>query len=837
MGRSLSGFGFLFLFMLLFALLFHSSVAVAQSANADRFKHAAPEKCVAYVLWNAADEKQIEGNKTQTLMADPQVRAFVDDLKLRAGLFYPATVSGSSLSKLKMEMVHWLSPRIVEAILERPGCMFVEELTVPRGGRKAPDVKGAMLLQPEGDVDRLVKRLTSILKADDPSEKVTLAGVEANKIKVEGSPNPIVIGNLNGTCLIALGEKSFTNAIERMKAGKTPTWLTEMEKKASKLEHVHTLGYIDIQMILRAAKRGIGVEASTAADFLGVSEAESIELIGGLNKVNSSLHLLINTDDPEGILELFAKQPINESIMLQFPADSLFAGAVNADLDDLIEILDTAMLMMGAPGGFGQEVFGALENELDIDIEDSLLQSVGETWGVFNGAADGVLTGTVVVGEAKDPEKLNSLFQSFFQAAGEKTREIPSQYRPAFFEQQYKQSQIFSMRMPDFMAEWAVCVKDNRFYVGLFPESVMSVIGDASARLLEQGQIDQFKQSMFLKEPKLTSFAYVDSKALLQNSHPIALFTKESLQLRYGPLGRNQNLKALAGGMQFPPARVLSQYLDSVMGFVRAGKGGIEIEIRQTVPTNFAGVTVPALVGGFLPAAGGVRSAAQETQSLNNLRQIALACLNYESAYMRFPGNTSQKMDKDDENKFSWRVHILPFIEQNGLYQQIRFDEPWDSDHNKTLMDQMPDIYKSPGSKAAAGMTLYRGFGEGGILGGDDENKIGFGNITDGSSNTILAHEVDEALATPWMKPECLESEEAVMKSIFGKHNHRNVAMGDGSTHKLPSSTDVKDHMHLAQRADGNIVDINPRRNQRRQRDLPEPDPRFIKPGIKKQFK
>lgn len=836
MTRSFSFVGFLFLL----ALLCQSSVAVAQNASSDRFKHAAPEQCVAYVLWNAGQSPPIEGNKTQALMTDASVRAFADDLKLRAGLLYPATVSNASLPKLKMEMVHWLSPRIVEAILERPGCLFIEELTVPRGRNKQPEIKGAMLLQPEGDMERLIKRLASSLKSgDDRSEKVTLAGIEANRITIEGSANPVVIGNLRGTCLIALGEKSFTDTVERMNAGKAPTWLAELGEKASKLEHVHTLGYLDVKKIMRAAKRGLGVQASTAADFLGVSEAESIELIGGLNKVNSSLHLLINTETPEGILGLLANRPIDESIMLEFPADSLFAGAVNADLDNLFELLDTVGMMMGAPGGLGPQMFGAMENALGIDIEDDLKASVGGTWGVFNGASDGVLTGTTFVGEAKEPEKLNNVVESFFEAAGKKTKETPVGYRSEFFKQEYNAAQIFSMRVPNFLAETAVSVKDNRFYIGLYPESVMAAIGDDMTRqpLLEQEQIAQFKQSLFLEEAQLSSFAYTDSKAIMQNAHPFALIMIEALQMRYGPLGRNQNLKALVGGMQLPPARTLNRLLDSEMGFVRSGKGGIEIEIRQTVPTNFAGAAVPVAVtvGGFLPAVGGARSAADEVRSQNNLRQIALACLNYESAHMKFPGNTSQKRDGENENKFSWRVHILPFIEQNNLYQQIRFDEPWDSEHNKTLMEQMPNVYKSPGSKAEVGMTLYRGFGEGGILCGDDDEKIGFGNIMDGSSNTILAQEVDEKLATPWMKPESLEIEEAVMESIFGEHKTRNVAMGDGSVQKVPSSTDVETLMHLAQRADGNVVDINFRRNQR-WGDLPEPDARFVNPGLKKQY-
>jgi len=204
MRRPLSSFGFLFLV----ALLVHASVALAQNANSDRFKHAAPEKCVACVIWNAGNEEPIEGNKTQALMAEPDVQAFIDDLKLRARLLYPATIPNGALPKLRMEMIHWLSPRIVEAILERPGCLFVEEVSAPRGQAGGPDIQGAMLLQPKGDVERLVKRLASSLKSsDDRTEKVTLAGVEANRIELEGYVNPVVIGNLNGTCLIAMGDK------------------------------------------------------------------------------------------------------------------------------------------------------------------------------------------------------------------------------------------------------------------------------------------------------------------------------------------------------------------------------------------------------------------------------------------------------------------------------------------------------------------------------------------------------------------------------------------------------------------------------------------------------
>jgi len=90
MSRSISYFSVLFLFV----VLCQSGVGLTQSESNDRFKHAAPEKCVGYVAWNAGEEPAIEGNRSQALMVNPDMRAFVDDLKIRAGLLYPAMATG-----------------------------------------------------------------------------------------------------------------------------------------------------------------------------------------------------------------------------------------------------------------------------------------------------------------------------------------------------------------------------------------------------------------------------------------------------------------------------------------------------------------------------------------------------------------------------------------------------------------------------------------------------------------------------------------------------------------------------------------------------------------------
>jgi hypothetical protein len=58
----------------------------------------------------------------------------------------------------------------------------------------------------------------------------------------------------------------------------------------------------------------------------------------------------------------------------------------------------------------------------------------------------------------------------------------------------------------------------------------------------------------------------------------------------------------------------------------------------------------------------------------------------------------------------SWRVSLLPYLGETPLYKEFKLDEPWDSDHNKKLIEMIPDVLKSPRGGAPAGHTHYRTF-------------------------------------------------------------------------------------------------------------------------------
>lgn len=148
-----------------------------------------------------------------------------------------------------------------------------------------------------------------------------------------------------------------------------------------------------------------------------------------------------------------------------------------------------------------------------------------------------------------------------------------------------------------------------------------------------------------------------------------------------------------------------------------------------------------------------VQRSVETAKTRLHLKQIGLAFLNYHDAYRKLPGTANHHAsDKKKLYPYSWRVAILPFIQQNELYEQYHFDEPWDSEHNLALLDRMPAIYRSPFAKESqkAGHTNYQGFaGEQTALGTGD--GLPLKEIEDGTANTLLV--IDSEETVPWTKP------------------------------------------------------------------------------------
>jgi hypothetical protein len=168
----------------------------------------------------------------------------------------------------------------------------------------------------------------------------------------------------------------------------------------------------------------------------------------------------------------------------------------------------------------------------------------------------------------------------------------------------------------------------------------------------------------------------------------------------------------------------------------------------------------------------GLRDRARLTQSLNNLKQIGLAYHNFHDTYRGSP--PTYLADADGKPLLSWRVLLLPYLEEAPLYQQFRFDEPWDGPNNKKLLDKMPKVYADPihgepghythyaaitgknsafpaqGPKVTDGKNWGRDFRAG-------RDSTSFRDFVDGLSNTIIIGSVSPEAKIPWTKPEDVE--------------------------------------------------------------------------------
>jgi hypothetical protein len=189
-------------------------------------------------------------------------------------------------------------------------------------------------------------------------------------------------------------------------------------------------------------------------------------------------------------------------------------------------------------------------------------------------------------------------------------------------------------------------------------------------------------------------------------------------------------------------------------------------------------------------------------KAVNTMKQLGLAFHNYHDVTGALPADIT---DKNGKALLSWRVAILPYIEQDQLYKQFKLNEPWDSANNKPLIAKMPDIYAPIRVKGKEGETFYQTVTGPNTL--FDGKKQTLARILDGTSNTGLVFQAAEAVT--WSKPGdmVLDAKKPLkLGGMFDGESH--VTMCDGSVRTLKKDPDAKELVHLVMPADGNVIDF-----------------------------
>ena len=219
---------------------------------------------------------------------------------------------------------------------------------------------------------------------------------------------------------------------------------------------------------------------------------------------------------------------------------------------------------------------------------------------------------------------------------------------------------------------------------------------------------------------------------------------------------------------------------------------------------------IPALLlAGFValpaPAADGPTKK-ELTTAANNLKQIGLAIFNYGSANDDvFPDDVT---DKNGAPLLSWRVLILPYIEQDNLYKQFKLDEPWDSEHNKKLIAKMPKLFAPVRVKAKEGETFYQRFVGKGALFNEKGTDYKFGTIPDGHSNTALVVEAGNPVV--WTRPDDLPFGKnrplPELGGLFDGDFH--ILLADGSVYRFKKDFDQNELRKVVMPDDNQVIDF-----------------------------
>jgi hypothetical protein len=180
--------------------------------------------------------------------------------------------------------------------------------------------------------------------------------------------------------------------------------------------------------------------------------------------------------------------------------------------------------------------------------------------------------------------------------------------------------------------------------------------------------------------------------------------------------------------------------------------------------------------------------AGNRMHSTKYLMIIGLAFQNYESAKGRLPPQAI--CDKDGNKLLSWRVAILPYMEEDQLYARFKLDEPWDSPNNAALIPEMPLIYATPKADKKKGLAYFKVFSGKGTPFEMEPSSVGprskwtLADLTAspcGLSNLIFCIETDDPVI--WTKPEDWDYDPnqplPAMKPVY--KGYFMVGKGDGS--------------------------------------------------------
>jgi hypothetical protein len=198
---------------------------------------------------------------------------------------------------------------------------------------------------------------------------------------------------------------------------------------------------------------------------------------------------------------------------------------------------------------------------------------------------------------------------------------------------------------------------------------------------------------------------------------------------------------------------------------------------------------------------GPIAETVGKQQQERRLQLIVEALQEVLDSHEPLPGNSFA--ERGETPLLSWRVELLPLLGAHDLYTQFKLDEPWDGEHNKSLLqarDDFGDALAYTREDLKPGHTVYLTFqGEGAMIDGRKEkDEI---DLKDGISGTIAVIEVSPERAVPWTQPVDIDISAPDVQTMLGPPPTPEgypAVLFDGRVITLPPDIDIETLRKLA---------------------------------------
>ncbi len=745
----------------------------AQSASKLALAHVAPEECMLFVTWNGwttPDSKST--NRTEKLFAEESVQDFFKqlDAEITKSLDNAASQKGA-----EGKVVAQAAPMLLKMALTHPGAIYISKFKFVSSFEMSDDaeVEGALVLDLGTDGPQAIETLKKLIAL---SPKVGPNSLVEEKIgdatfyrEISPKPNdPVFRVGFRGSQLIAaVGKESPKTLVDKLaKPGKPAAWVTQLLSDLA-VDRPSLLSHVNVELIIKTLQPVIIVEATpkevasllgalgSTLNALGVTKLKHWSSVSGLDKTGMhSNSVLITEGTPTGLFDLVPDKPLTINDFKKIPASAVNATVARFDLAYLYDkvLAGIGQVNPSVPQLIEGQI-AQIEPQLGFSIKEDLLAGLGDTWSVYVSASEPgapFIPGLVISASVRKPEGVAKALQVFVAAAQAALANAGPQAPFSLQEFTAKGEKGYRIQinnLPIPVAPTWVLTKDE-LIIGLTPQLVTAhLTATAKASMADNEQI----KAAFKWAPKPTVVSYSDPKPSVQTIYTLVGSFGPLLTGQLAQQGINFNLPPL------PPFADIEQHLAPSVSTIARTENGWRTESHGVIPsvTQVGPAGVAVAIGLLLPAVAQAREAARRSQGKNNLKQIGLAMHNFHDVNKKFPA--AANVDQKGKQLLSWRVHVLPFVEQAPLYQQFHLDEPWDSEHNKELIKNMPPAYSSPNHEdlAREGKTVYL-VPTGKSTAFEGQEGLGIADITDGTSNTIMAVEAHRDAAVIWTKPDDL---------------------------------------------------------------------------------